>query len=785
MSSNWTLFVAIVLATFGSEYLPAQTGTFPSLFPGRCYSTGDIPNVSVAGVNLTTADIDGDGFVDFASIDPETDLLTVWINNGQRLFEPNINIPIPDMTSFAGIGNFNGDGLPDIVLQPEFASGPDDIFWIVSSSKDSIFEVSGPIQIPSMTPPLIGPTVEVGDFNGDGLDDIVATGTFSDSIVLENDGANQFSLQAVVDVNVTFTSPAVVADMDMDGDLDLVYSTSLGPEIYLNNGNANFGLFTPNLNGFGEYFAGDVNGDGSPDLIESSTFPGSQINVFLNEGNLQFAQSELFDLGGSQVTFVELLDINGDNDIDIVFGGANPSTIGQGIFVLDNETNANFGEPRFLLNGFLSFSDAVAFADIENDGDGDLVFSSSFSDQVCVVETNDDGAADIQVLQRDSEMPESANLVDVDNDSDLDLVIIEPQISVFLNPGDGSFSEPLISPFGTGSVGSAFGDVDNDSDVDIVIASGTMAQVSIALNNGDGTFAQGPLIDLPEEAAPRCVAVGDFDADSDLDVAAVFVLPNLVEEFVAIILNQGDGSFTVQPSFPTVGPLSNNIAVADLDGDTDLDFAVTSAADDTTTILFNAGDATFPVSDTFLLSGFPVSIGAADMDGDLDRDLVISDGDADEVVVFWNDGLGDFPFSTSHSVDLFQNDLAIDDFDCDGLNDIFVGRVGLLRNLGDSNFAPFEPYYADFSQSATATGDIDNDGNPDFVSVTAQSIQASLNQISNVGDVNRDGVVDLLDVSAFVDVLVSGRFQKEADTNFDGLVNLQDVSGFIDFLTGG
>ena len=231
-----------------------------------------------------------------------------------------------------------------------------------------------------------------------------------------------------------------------------------------------------------------------------------------------------------------------------------------------------------------------------------------------------------------------------------------------------------------------------------------------------------------------------------------------------VILNQGNGTFSIQPTKFLVGFAGNDLTIADFNGDTSLDVAVTDVFDDTITILLNSGDANFPTS-TSLLTAAPASaIAAADLDADSDQDIVVAINQTNETTVFWNAGQANFPTSTSIEIDTFSSNLNIADFDCDGREDILVGQVSLLRNLGDSNFAPSEQYFS--GGTRFAFGDVNGDNTIDLVSINSSFIQTSLNLISVTGDINRDGKVNLLDVAPFIDLVISGRFQKEADTNF-------------------
>lgn len=778
--NHWKFAVTFAVSALLSQFLVGQTTTFPSLFPGRCYPSGNV-FVAIGEFDLLSADVDADGFVDLLSIDPELDVLTVLTNDGNGNFEPMVKIPIPDEVALGATGNFNSDNVVDFLLLPEFASGRENIFWIVSSTDGLTFEVSDPIEKPETSKlPFFftTSTVEVGDFNGDGLDDILFAGAFRDAIVLLNNGSNQFSLQAEIEIFLVFLTEPVVFDMDGDGDLDVVFSADIGQAIFLNDGDANFNSIGTASDISGEIAIGDLNKDGTPDLVVSSRFPSGQIIVFLNDGDLGFEQAALFEFGLPPL-FIELADINGDGDLDIAIGE------GVGTFVFENNGDAEFGEPRLIFSNSPSNSSKFAFADIENDGDDDILLEEF--GRICVIETENGEVPGIfSSLGSIDVTPDVIELMDVDNDSDLDLVTIDPNLGVFLNDGNGVFAEPQVTNFGFPAifVDLGIGDVNNDSNVDLVILTDDPQQVSVVLSDGRGNFELGPVVALPGEFQ-RAIALADFDSDSDLDFAATYFDSVSEEGIVCVGLNQGDGSFAIQDSVLITQNFLTDLAIGDFDGDLDFDIAVaTNNAQEAVVLLFNAGDATFPVSSLIPANGGSTEILAADLNGDFDTDLVVSSSATDEVTIFDNDGTGEMTQIQSQ-VTAFQSELAVADLDCDGRIDVSLGGFELLRNLGDSTFAPSESYYAAFGSVRTAIGDVDGDGNLDFVTAGSGDVgfQISYSRISDSGDLNRDGEVNLLDVAPFVDALTSVRFQKEADTNLDGTVDLLDISEFVKLLS--
>ncbi len=95
------------------------------------------------------------------------------------------------------------------------------------------------------------------------------------------------------------------------------------------------------------------------------------------------------------------------------------------------------------------------------------------------------------------------------------------------------------------------------------------------------------------------VALGDVDGDSDPDA----IVGNLVgSESASVYLNDGDGNFGAHPTMPTVSPASHttDVALGDLDGDTDLDAVFSNQYGEAETVWLNGGSAPLGVQ----LAGF-------------------------------------------------------------------------------------------------------------------------------------------------------------------------------------
>ena len=148
-----------------------------------------------------------------------------------------------------------------------------------------------------------------------------------------------------------------------------------------------------------------------------------------------------------------------------------------------------------------------------------------------------------------------------------------PAVSVFLGKGDGTFQAPLGSGSGIDSWYITVGDFNADSKLDVAIGGfdNTTSQpvIQILLGNGDGTFSTGQTIAV--STIPNSIATGDFNGDGKLDLA-------IVSDKVYFYQGAGNGTFTASTSvtMPSKYQIVQAV-VGDFNGDGKADLAVTDA----------------------------------------------------------------------------------------------------------------------------------------------------------------------------------------------------------------
>ncbi|MCG6133839.1 MAG: FG-GAP-like repeat-containing protein [Nostoc sp. LLA-1] len=357
---------------------------------------------------VTVEDFDGDGKLDLVVVNPESNNVSVLLNDSNDGFGTATNFTVGTSPSFVTVADFNGDGKLDLAV-------------INSESNDvSVLLNNGNGGFSTATNFTVGtkPTsVVVGDFNRNGQLDLAVVNADSVSVLL-NDGNGGFG--AATDFSVE-TSPTFItaADFNGDGQLDLVVanSDSNTVSVLLNDGNGGFGVATNFAVGTKptSLVVGDFNSNGQLDLAVVNA-ESNNVSVLLNDGNGDFGAATNFAVGTKPTSLV-MADLNYDGKLDLAVVNAESNNVS----VLLNDGNGDFGTATNFAVGTKPTS--LVVTDFNHDGKSDLVVANSDADTVSVLLNKGDGSFDTATDFVVGKKPTSLVVTDFNHDGKSDLVV--------------------------------------------------------------------------------------------------------------------------------------------------------------------------------------------------------------------------------------------------------------------------------------------------------------------------------------------------------------------------
>jgi hypothetical protein len=528
---------------------------------------------------LVLGDFNGDGKPDIAiSGGLSGGTLSILINNGNGTFTGPTNYSIPGNVLALAAADFNGDGKLDLVVP---SGGSSAALYVLLGNGDGTF--GSPIAYTSSLLSIYSTSITIADFNGDGKPDVALTnsdGTDAVAIVLGN-GDGTFQNPPLQYSAGLLPAALVSLDVNGDGRPDLAVAGGYSTLSYfsltalINRGDGTF----PNPTNFPvlqyPYSAvvGDFNGDGNTDIATTSCTQTGGVSVLLGKGDGTF-QAQLDSPTGQGPTVMAAADFNGDGKLDLVVADSTPTSqllstlIGNGDGTFQN--NISQTVPAIL--------GSLAVGDFNGDGKPDLAAVGINASTVSIFLGNGDGsfAAPVQYSTGQTQVSPPALVGDFNGDGKLDLAVATPNgIAILRGNGDGTFQQatlvPPLSPSAPQENLLALADFNGDGKLDIVEITPTNI-INVGLGNGDGTFQQAAGFQIPSILNAASAVVGDFNGDGNLDLAFASESTNLV----TILFGKGDGTFTghIEYSVPQVSTDVNSMVAADFNGDGALDMAL-------------------------------------------------------------------------------------------------------------------------------------------------------------------------------------------------------------------
>ena len=594
---------------------------------------------------LAVEDFNGDGFPDLAVGltkfgSPVTNSVEIILNsqNTTNPFPatptPSVNFPLPSDANTSGlsslaVGDFNGDGKLDVAAMQPGQHGDNAIFVLYGDGNGGLTSCSPTTLQPCSSAPgqtitglpmgTIGqPQLVAGDFNRDGKADLAFTNGNDGFSVLLSSGASGFLQPAG---NYVAGSPTGSAGMTL--------------------------------------LAGDLNGDGFPDLVMAA---GNGFSAFLNAGTANpgiFEGTQAFAAGPSPQNIVSFTNFFGVGEADVAVLNPPVSGVSNATVSVMQTTSSTSGALGGLKTFDISNGDATAqpvalaagcLTANANPCPNPFLVAATFDSTNTLTGLwevqGGTGTPSVQRLPLANSVPPDEEVLaivtgDFNGDGNTDLALsLRYELLVVTGNGNGTFNFdstatplPLASP-ATQLLVANFQGTGTLPDLAVLQS----ASVGVFLNNTTSTSS----VSFQSEATytvptgPSSMAEGDFNADGFPDLAVV------AGQAVTVLLNNGNGAFQQTASSPiSVDNATGQIAAGNF-GNGNVDLAITSGTFGASgcnvadTLIVLVGDGTgnfatpttcgaFATGLTFAAGNTPNSVALGDFNGDGKLDAAVAD----------------------------------------------------------------------------------------------------------------------------------------------------------------
>lgn len=351
--------------------------------------------------DVVVGDFDNDGVQDIVVTNLSNGTISLLRGTGGRAFTAPTIFDLTVMGQSVPLqivaGDVNGDGADDLVINDGGTQ-----LTVLTADGIGGFNLPVAFGLPGMMPPAIT-DVTLGDFTGDGNLDAVVTDDANGVTIFTGDGAGNLAAGATTTVGL-FPAAPIAIDLDLDGNLDLVYTDAAGVSVMLGDGAGNLAAPLSFAAGIAPraVAANDLNSDGLIDLVVTNTATsdsaalGGSVAVLLGSGGVgapAFSAPVFYGVGNGPtdvaITNVDLVPSRGvaTSPLDIVVANASGSIStlignGDGTFQIERRDPAAIGSRSIaVLDSIAAPAPGVSDAD----ANAAIVTVSDFEDSVLVM----------------------------------------------------------------------------------------------------------------------------------------------------------------------------------------------------------------------------------------------------------------------------------------------------------------------------------------------------------------------------------------------------------------
>jgi hypothetical protein len=760
------------------------------------------------GNSMDIGDYDNDGDQDLLIVTNSSS--KIYQNQGNFAFAEQTTISLEGLSEGSSkFGDYDNDGDLDLLITGFAGAFYSGTYRIYRNNGNNSFTLQSGISISA----AYDGSAEWGNYNNDGYLDILITGSSFNSRIFKNNGDNTFLLQNAGTLLGVTTSSGKWGDLDNDGDLDIVLSGKNNnvnyTKIYTNNGNNTFtelqgitleGVYKSSVDLF------DYDNDGDLDILLSGDNGSSRIlKVYKNNSSVvnpaPAAPTGLTTETIGNDLILRWNSVTNDNTpsgsisynvmVGTSSGGINvisPNAGSDGSHRVANMGNGQLGTSFILRNLPRGVTYYWKVQAIDNSWKGSSFASGpNFTYNIPVQ------AAALNVIEADGA---SATLAWTRGNGTNCAVFLKESNTGTASPVNGvTYSASTIFKSGSqintsgwycvyNGTGSKVSVTNLNPNTDYIfqvieyvstpsISYDTSTSPENPLTYKTGSFTEIKSANLPPVTLINlnnnpvyCYWIDlDNDAGNDLDL--------VLQGRYSTKIYRNDGASTFNP-WSAVLENGNASACGDFNNDGLVDLAV---LDYPNNVLYrNTGAGTFAVQPGFSITSENGSMDWGDYDNDGDLDILVigeSSSDGKYSRIYRNDGSGVFTEQQTITLTgLAYGKAKWMDYDNDGFLDLMISgytsdaasKVLIYRNTGNNNFAEQTGIVipggamADFDW-----GDYNNDGNIDFIIITASSTKIYRNDGNNSfteqtsislpsltygsvkwGDYDNDGDLDIL-----------------------------------------
>jgi Tol biopolymer transport system component len=551
--------------------------------PGAAlYATGPLPRGVIA------IDINHDSKLDlvYISDDTATGQIGVRFGAGDGTFGEESRIAVGDTPSTLIAADLDGDNNPDLVM----ANYVDNTVQVLKGNADGSFESPVTIAV------LNSEAIVAGDFNHDGFTDLAITernNNLVDILLGDGTGAGFTTLSYDNGANGSVTTSVAVADLDEDGEMDLIFAQENDQFNTPNTGSITFVLGNADgsfqgaqdiATGLGHAYVvkiADLNSDGHADVVYTTVETPGSIIVQLGVGDGTFLAPTTISQPAPAEGLV-IADIDGDNKLDLVVTDYQPD---GSVSVLRGNGDGTFQSAIHIPAASYPFS--ITTGDLNGDGKPDIITTNYIDNNLSVLLNGDtlldgdDNTSDLAIINIDIagsnheptadaggpyavQAGDSLNLSGSGSDADNDTLTYSWDLNDDTVFGDAVGATPTL----TASQLQALGITSGSYTISLRVSDGqggeTTSVSTLYVNNAP--FANPDSVDATEDTPITIDGATLFGNDDDPDFSTLSITAVSDAQGGSVTLNGGNPIFTPDANFN--GPASFIYEVSDGHGGT-------------------------------------------------------------------------------------------------------------------------------------------------------------------------------------------------------------------------